>query len=112
MRNGIDQRIEIKRRQVGIFRLDEHHIWRVIPGQVDEVGHIVVEVGESDAILCPERLANDNFVDIIEFVPILVLNVGVFDERFEFGTAGNGHVQRFSSEERFQIEQIEIVVVH
>lgn len=79
---------------------------------MNEVGHVVIEIGKSDAIFGPDRLANDNFVNIVKLVPVFVLSVGVLDKWLEFGTARNGHVQRFSSEERFQIEQVEVVVVY
>ena len=76
-----------------------------------EIGHIVVQIWKGDAIFRPNRLANDNFVDVIKFIPIFVLRVGIFDQWLKFGTARNSHVQCFSSEERFQVEQVEVVVV-
>ena len=33
MRNGIDQRIEIKGRQIGIFCFDVDYVWSVIPAK-------------------------------------------------------------------------------
>ena len=79
---------------------------------MDEVGHVVVEIGEGDAVLGPYRLADDNFVNIIKLIPVFVLSVGVLDKRLEFGTARDGHIQRFSGEEWFQVEQVEVIIVH
>ena len=33
---------------------------------------VVVEVGKSDSVFCPDWLTNDNLVDVIEFVPIFI----------------------------------------
>lgn len=35
-------------------------------------GEAVVEVGESNAILSSHRLADDDLVDVIEFIPVLI----------------------------------------
>ena len=31
MRNGVDQRVEVERRQIRVLSLDEDDVWRVIP---------------------------------------------------------------------------------
>lgn len=45
-----------------------------------KVGHIVVQIGECNTILCTNRLANDDFVDIVELIPILIASGDERDE--------------------------------
>jgi hypothetical protein len=35
---------------------------------------LIVEVREGNAVLCANRLANDDLVDVVELVPVLVAN--------------------------------------
>lgn len=42
------------------------------PGEVDVVGQIVVQVGEADFVLCPDGLSDDDFVDVVELVPVFI----------------------------------------
>jgi hypothetical protein len=42
MRNRIDERIEVESRQIGIFCLDERHIWGMIPKREIIVELIIV----------------------------------------------------------------------
>lgn len=42
------------------------------PGEVDVVGQIVVQVGEGDFVLCPDGLSDDDFVDVVELVPVFI----------------------------------------
>jgi len=55
----------------------------VVPGQVDLERIRVVQIGKGYAVLGAHRLANDDLVDVIEFVPVFVVVVGLFDERLE-----------------------------
>ena len=111
MADGVDQRVKVEGRQVGILRLDEDDVGCVVPRQVDVVRHVVVQVGEGDAVFGADRLPNDDLVDVVELIPVLVLRIGVLDQRLELGPARNGHVERFGREERLEVEQIKVVVV-
>lgn len=82
-RDRVDQRVEIERRQVRVLSLYKHHVRYVVPGQVDLERIRVVQIGKGYAVLGAHRLANDDFVDVIEFVPVFVVVVGLFDERLE-----------------------------
>lgn len=44
----------------------------ISPGEVDVVGKVVVEIGEGDLVLGPDRLPDDDLVDVIKFIPVLV----------------------------------------
>lgn len=44
----------------------------VIPGEVNMVWQVVVQVGEGNFVLCPDGLTDDDFVDVIELVPVLI----------------------------------------
>eukprot|EP00452_MALV-II_sp_L67-6_P000143 gene143-gene222 len=57
------------------------------------------------------RLADDDFVDVVELIPVLVRVEGVAVERLELGPPRDGHVQRLGRVEALQIEQIEVVLV-
>jgi len=51
-------------------------------------GEAVVEVGESNAILCPHRLADDDLVDVVEFIPVLITKEEVRGGRDEVERRG------------------------
>lgn len=101
MRNGIDEWVKVESWQVRILRFDKDHIRCVIParghsinyscgtasltplpsprstpnilpGEMDMVGKIVVKIGEGNLVLCPDWLADDDFVYVVELVPILI----------------------------------------
>ena len=76
-----------------------------------EVRQIVVEVRESDPVLCPDRLPDDDLVDVVELVPIVIQGSRILDQRLVFRTPGNSDVQCLSGEEGLQVEQVEVVVV-
>ena len=116
--NGIDQRIEVERRQIGIFGFDEDNIGCVIPSKVDFEWIGIVQVRESNAIFGANGLTDDDLVDIVEFIPIFVtieqkrramnggrrdernlLRIDVFDEWLELGPTGNGDIQCLGREE-------------
>lgn len=44
----------------------------MVPGEMDMERERVVEVREGDPVLCPQRLTDDDLVDVIEFIPIFV----------------------------------------
>jgi hypothetical protein len=79
---------------------------------MDKERHIVIQVRKGDSILCSHRLTDDNFVDVIELVPIFISKIVIFYEKLKFGATRNNHVESLSSEEAFWIEQIKEVVVH
>ena len=44
----------------------------MVPGEVDVEGERVVEVGERDPVLCPQRLTDDDLVDVVKLIPIFI----------------------------------------
>lgn len=36
------------------------------------VWQVVVQVGECDFVLCPDRLSDDDLVDVIELIPVFI----------------------------------------
>lgn len=74
--------------------------------------HIVVQVRERDPVLRPNRLPDDNLVDVIELIPVLVAHVAVLDQWLELGSSRNSHVQCLGCEEALRIKQVEEVAVH
>ena len=77
-----------------------------------ELGQVVVQEGECNPILGPDRLTNDDLVDVVELVPVVVLGQGVLDEGLELGSARDGDVERLGGEEGLHVEQVEVVLVH
>lgn len=49
-------------------------LWRLLhlPGEVDMVWQVVVQVRESNFVLCPDGLSDDDFVDVIKFIPVFI----------------------------------------
>ena len=43
-----------------------------IPGQMDMKRQAVVQVGEGNPVLSPHRLPDDDFIDVVEFIPVLI----------------------------------------
>ena len=60
MRDGVDQRIEVKRRQIWILRLDVDDVGRVIPRQMHMMRQVVVQIREGNPVLCPDGLTDNN----------------------------------------------------
>ena len=67
----IDERVKVEGGQVRVLGLDEDDGRGVVPGQVDIERQTVVEVGEGNAVLRADRLADNDLVDVIELIPIL-----------------------------------------
>lgn len=42
---------------------------------MDEMWHIVVQIWKSNAIFRAYRLSDDYFVDVIEFIPIVIAKI-------------------------------------
>ena len=72
--NWVYKRIEIKGRKIRIFCLDEHDRWYMVPRDLNRkfVDQIIVQERKSDSILCTDRSPNDNFVDVIELIPVFI----------------------------------------
>lgn len=77
-----------------------------------KVWHVVVEIREGDPVFRSDWLANDNLVDVIKLVPVLIPDITVLDQRFEFRSSRNGHVQCLCCEEALRVEQVEEVLIH
>lgn len=73
--------------------------------------HIVVQIWKCNSIFGTNWLTNNDFVDVVELIPIVVANIVVFDQWLKFRSTGNGHIQCFGGEETLWIEQIEKVAV-
>mmetsp|Transcript_736 Transcript_736/g.1704 ORF Transcript_736/g.1704 Transcript_736/m.1704 type:complete len:700 (-) Transcript_736:62-2161(-) len=111
VRDGVDQRVVVERRQVGVLRLDVHHHGRVVRGHRHLARAVVVQPGERHLVLGAQRRADDELVDVVELVPVLVRLVHVPEQRLELRPARDAHVQRLGGEERLLLEQVEVVLV-
>lgn len=43
-----------------------------IPGEVNMVWQVVVQVWEGNFVLCPDGLTDDDFVNVIKLIPIFI----------------------------------------
>jgi len=68
-----------------------------------------VRVG--DLVFSSNLLTKDDFVDVVELVPVVVEVIGISVERFESRSTGNSDVESFSSEESFGFEEVMVVFV-
>jgi hypothetical protein len=102
VRYWIDEGIKVEGRQVGVLGFDKHDVGSVIPRQVDEMRQIVVQVGKSDSVFCPDWLSNDDLVDVVELVPIVVESQRIFDERFVLWPARDRYVEALAVKNDFR----------
>lgn len=47
-------------------------IMSIIPGEVNMMWQVVVQVWEGNFVFCPDGLTDDNFVNVIELVPVFI----------------------------------------
>lgn len=40
------------------------------------MGKVVVQVWEGNLVLCPDRLSDDDLVDVVELVPVFISEMG------------------------------------
>ena len=95
----------------------------------------VVKIRECNSVLRANMLTDNDFIDIIKFVPILqhafkinfvqkelrqlthrkiwnlFICVEITIKRLKFGPTWNGHIKRFGSEECFLVKEVKIVLV-
>lgn len=76
-----------------------------------KVRHVVVQVRESNPVFRPNWLSDDYFVDVVKLVPIFVSGIRVLDQRLEFRSTRNGHVQGFGREEGLCVKQVKEVLI-
>ena len=58
--DGVDEGVVVEGREVRVLGPNVLHVGRVVPVQPHELGHVVVEVGEGDLVLCPDGLVDDH----------------------------------------------------
>lgn len=63
-------------------------------------------------VLSSNGMPDNDLIDIVELIPILIKVTQISVERLELWTSWNSNVESFSSEERFEVEQIKIVFIN
>mmetsp|Transcript_26458 Transcript_26458/g.83860 ORF Transcript_26458/g.83860 Transcript_26458/m.83860 type:complete len:710 (-) Transcript_26458:29-2158(-) len=111
-RQGIHNGIVVESRQIRVISLDVADSLVVVRrhGNLPRPG--VVEEGESNPVLSPKLLSDDDLVDVIELVPVLVLIVHVAVQRLELGATWDCHVQGLRSVKGLLLEEVEVIPVH
>ena len=74
----VDERVKVERWEIGILCFDKDNGRGVVPREVDIEWQTVVEVREGNTVLCADRLANYDLVDVIKLVPILFPALNIF----------------------------------
>mmetsp|Transcript_8069 Transcript_8069/g.26445 ORF Transcript_8069/g.26445 Transcript_8069/m.26445 type:complete len:203 (-) Transcript_8069:717-1325(-) len=105
----IQERVEVKRRQVRVLWLDVIQRRVVVRRQLDAARPRVVEVGELHLVLGADLVPDDDLIDVVEFVPIVLVNVRVSEQRLELGPAWDGAVERFGGKEGTLVKQMKVV---
>jgi hypothetical protein len=72
VRNGIEHQVKVKGREIGVFWADVHVARVMVVQIVHRTGPVVVQVREGDPIFGSQLVPNDDFVNVIELVPIIV----------------------------------------
>ena len=71
----------------------------------------VVEVREGDFILGADLVADNNLINIIEFVPVFILLINITIQWLELRTARDGQIECLGSVEGLLVEEVEIILV-
>lgn len=58
------------------FLLSNCYIPGVLPGQVDMVWKVVIQVRKSNLVFSTNRLTDDDLINIIEFIPVFIPRTG------------------------------------
>lgn len=72
----------------------------------------VIQMRESNLVLCPNLIPYNNFVNIVEFVPVLIIFKLISVQRFELRASRNRNVKCFCGVETLLIKQIKVVFVN
>ena len=83
-----------------------------LPGQMHFIGQAIVQVGKCNPVLSSHWLSNNDLVNIIEFIPIFIMEVDISHQRFKFRSSGNGNIQRLCSKECLKVKQVKVVVIY
>ena len=83
-----------------------------LPGQMDFVGQAIIQVGKCNPVLSSYWLSNNDLVNVIEFIPIFIMEVHISNQRFKFRSSRNGNIQRLCSKECLKVKQVKVVVIH
>ena len=78
---------------------------------MDMLREVVVQVWKGNSVFSSDWLPYDDFVDVVELIPVLIKSVLITDKRLKFRPTRNGNVQGFGCEKRLQVKQVEIIVV-
>ena len=74
----VDDRIEVERRKAWIFGANINDLWIGVPRKLNTSRKRVVEVRESDTILCSYGSTKDDAIDGVELAKVLVVGIDVF----------------------------------
>ena len=109
--NRIDQRVEVKAREVWVLCLNVGTSRVMIHANVYLPRSAIVQVRKRDTILGADLLSNDDLVDVVELVPILFVHVVVTIERLKLRPSGYGQIQSLRGVKRLGVEEVKIVAI-
>mmetsp|Transcript_1360 Transcript_1360/g.2988 ORF Transcript_1360/g.2988 Transcript_1360/m.2988 type:complete len:516 (+) Transcript_1360:7448-8995(+) len=83
-----------------------------VPTNDDLPGARIINMGEGNAILAPDGMADNDLVDVVELVPVLLLLFGhVAVQRLELGSTGYSHVEGLGRQKLGQGEEMLMIRV-
>lgn len=72
----------------------------------------VVQMGEGNLVLSPYLVSDDNFVNVVELIPVLIIFKLISVQGLELWTPRDRNVQSLCSIKALLVKQIEVVLVN
>jgi hypothetical protein len=107
----VDNGVKIESGNVRILHFDVTRGDGVVSGNMYVARSTVVHERKRDLVLGSNWVADDNLVDVVKFIPVILLVVHVSIERLKLWSSRNSHVQRFGSVKALLVEKIVVVFV-
>ncbi len=110
-RDRMQRGVKVKGRHGRVFgpHLDDRGL--AVGADAHAAWPAVVEKGQGDAVLCAEGSAHDDLVDVVKFVPVLLVAARLSVERFKLWPTRHGHVEGLCSEKGVQVKEVKVVLV-
>jgi hypothetical protein len=107
----VDQGIIVERRKLRVFSFDETNRDMVIRNDRYILRETVVQVREGNSILSSDCLTDNNLIDVVELIPIFITKTQISVQWLKLRATGDSHVQGLGGVERFEFEEVEVVLV-
>lgn len=110
--NRVYWRVEVECWNFRVFLLYINRCRVMIWQQCYSSRPIIVKMRESDFVLRPNRMSNDDLIDVVKLVPILIEITEISIKGLKFRSTRDSNIQSLSSEEGFEVEKVEIILIN